>query len=258
MERPDTPAMDQIEVTIANLRAMEDEYRRKFDLLRKLIDEEIENLGREIPDSEARRKAAQYLYWFIPEAKAQTIAQALGGDSFGRLQHQGYFGTLPGHLACEKCGRALHFGSRSALHGAIQTEEAVRRKPGEHLWFKRLSFLTCERCNQQRHLEQKREQQERWNAAERERQARIQAVKGMTYVDYRRSPLWAERRREFEEERRFIEQYGCDICASENIPLTVYHRTLERLGDERMSDLCAACENCAPVLLSAGIVLPLG
>jgi hypothetical protein len=48
----------------------------------------------------------------------------------------------------------------------------------------------------------------------------------------------------------------CDVCREHGRPLTVYHRSLVNLGDEPSAELCAACDECAPVLVREGILIP--
>jgi len=58
------------------------------------------------------------------------------------------------------------------------------------------------------------------------------------YEDYLRSPRWVAMSRDV---RRFRRE--CEKC-SFPYELNVHHRTYERLGHERMSDLIVLCRSC--------------
>lgn len=61
----------------------------------------------------------------------------------------------------------------------------------------------------------------------------------MPYAEYLKAAHW-QRVRELA-----LEQAGhmCDLCARDK-QLDVYHRTYERLGFERQSDLIVLCHDC--------------
>ena len=67
----------------------------------------------------------------------------------------------------------------------------------------------------------------------------ILALRRLPYADYLRTAHW-QRVRELA-----VEQAGhaCDLCARTN-QLEVHHRTYERLGFERQSDLIVLCDDC--------------
>jgi len=68
---------------------------------------------------------------------------------------------------------------------------------------------------------------------------RIQDLATMPYEDYLFTPEWLARR------EQAIERVGhrCQLCYSaEN--LNVHHRTYERRGNEKPSDLTVLCQSC--------------
>jgi 5-methylcytosine-specific restriction endonuclease McrA len=78
-----------------------------------------------------------------------------------------------------------------------------------------------------------------WDTAEPLIEARLDELKRMRYAAYLRSPEWADTR------RTAVDHAGgrCQLC---NKPgrLDVHHRTYERRGNERLSDLIALCRDC--------------
>jgi hypothetical protein len=61
----------------------------------------------------------------------------------------------------------------------------------------------------------------------------------MLYVVFLRSPLWRVRRRIW-----IIRARGrCELCGRRR-RLTIHHRTYERLGHERRSDIAVLCWRC--------------
>jgi hypothetical protein len=47
-------------------------------------------------------------------------------------------------------------------------------------------------------------------------------------------------------------QYRCQVCTSGDMPLDVYHRTYERIFQERPDDLIVLCESCHQALRQGG------
>lgn len=60
-----------------------------------------------------------------------------------------------------------------------------------------------------------------------------------SYKEYIRSDEWKEKRRQ----RLEFAKNRCELCFRESA-LDVHHRTYERLGDERLSDLIVLCRTC--------------
>lgn len=70
-------------------------------------------------------------------------------------------------------------------------------------------------------------------------EARRAELRAMAYVDYLKTPEWIR--------RRFAHlqavEYRCQVCNSPD-ELTVHHRTYERLGCEKFTDLLVLCWPC--------------
>jgi 5-methylcytosine-specific restriction endonuclease McrA len=68
---------------------------------------------------------------------------------------------------------------------------------------------------------------------------RLAALRTMAYADYLKTPEWIR--------RRFAHlqavEYRCQVCNSPD-ELTVHHRTYERLGCEKYTDLLVLCWPC--------------
>lgn len=60
------------------------------------------------------------------------------------------------------------------------------------------------------------------------------------YIDYMESKAWDKKRIK----RLKKDSYTCQNCGEKNKPLDVHHKTYERLGHERMSDLVSLCRQC--------------
>jgi 5-methylcytosine-specific restriction endonuclease McrA len=70
-------------------------------------------------------------------------------------------------------------------------------------------------------------------------QKRLGELRSMPYREYLKTPEWQACRRDAL--RRA--DYSCQVCNSGG-PLDVHHRTYERRGTERASDLIVLCRDC--------------
>ena len=62
----------------------------------------------------------------------------------------------------------------------------------------------------------------------------------LLYTVYLRSPLWRLRRRLW-----ILQARGrCEQCGRRRRPLTIHHRTYQRLGHERRADVEVLCRPC--------------
>ncbi len=68
---------------------------------------------------------------------------------------------------------------------------------------------------------------------------RLAELRTMKYSDYLRTPEWYRRRAVALK----IAEHRCQLCYSQE-GLTIHHRTYERLGAERMTDLLVLCREC--------------
>jgi hypothetical protein len=68
---------------------------------------------------------------------------------------------------------------------------------------------------------------------------RLAELRAMPYTDYLRTQEWLRRRAVKLE----VAEHRCQLCNSGE-GLQVHHRTYERLGCEKMSDLLVLCRPC--------------
>jgi 5-methylcytosine-specific restriction endonuclease McrA len=78
-----------------------------------------------------------------------------------------------------------------------------------------------------------------WEIANHPKPARQQPRQKVVYAEYIRSPEWAKVK------TRKFKQVGhrCEKCAK-HTGLQVHHKTYDRLGRERLSDLQVLCSGC--------------
>lgn len=63
----------------------------------------------------------------------------------------------------------------------------------------------------------------------------------ITYWQYLRSDHWNQVKRRFY--RRLNHKHQCEACKSRK-RLNLHHKTYERIGREKLSDLCLLCHSC--------------
>ena len=68
----------------------------------------------------------------------------------------------------------------------------------------------------------------------------VKKLRAMSYVDYLRSKHWRETSRQ----RMKLDNWTCQLCLTRGGKLNVHHKTYERRGYEKMSDLITLCETC--------------
>lgn len=64
--------------------------------------------------------------------------------------------------------------------------------------------------------------------------------KKFDYQTYLKSPSWDRKRRKVLKR----DEYRCQLNYSHTGKLHVHHKTYERIGKERLSDLITLCESC--------------
>ena len=74
--------LERLEEAIECFHALEEQLARA----KQAINEAVVGLAEATPGPASRQNLANHLYWFVPEVNANTIAQAFGGDSFGKLR----------------------------------------------------------------------------------------------------------------------------------------------------------------------------
>ena len=224
MYRPNVPAMDEIEAVLRDIQDMEQAIRKLRDRLRELPIV----LAGQLSTEEERLNAARYLYWMVPEVPSNAIAQGMLGIGVHKLRE--IIGSIEGEIDCERCGKPIHFRSRTHMKEIIKASASVRPRYAEGY------RVLCEKC-------WKKIQDERHKEYERHvalREARLQELKTMPYEEYLKTPEWQARRKQH---LRSV-GYRCQVCNATGVPLDVHHRTYERRGEEHYKDLIALCRDC--------------
>lgn len=76
----------------------------------------------------------------------------------------------------------------------------------------------------------------------RAREARLRRLGFASYDAFIASPLWRAKRDEYWSDPDTLKD--CSVCGSDGPGLALHHRTYERVGDERLSDLTPVCPAC--------------
>jgi DNA-binding MarR family transcriptional regulator len=78
------------------------------------------------------------------------------------------------------------------------------------------------------------------DAIQRQKELRIKELRAMPYEEYLKTPEWQATRARMLK----LAGYRCQVCNGKHNGLNVHHRTYERLGEERDSDLVVLCLLC--------------
>lgn len=101
----------------------------------------------------------------------------------------------------------------------------------------------CEECSNKfeadrsRILSSARQRREQGSAQEREW---LDHIRRMPYPEYLKTSHWQQVRRWALKNA----EYRCQLCNADNRRMDVHHRTYERLGQERATDIFVLCSNC--------------
>jgi hypothetical protein len=74
------------------------------------------------------------------------------------------------------------------------------------------------------------------------RETRLARLGHASYESFLGSKQWGEKRSEYWEDADTPKD--CALCGTNDPPLLLHHRTYERVGEERLSDLIPACNRC--------------
>jgi len=221
MERPNVPAMDELEAVFRNIQDLEDAIRE----LKRRVPEIAKQIASQIANKEELRKAADYLYWKVPEVPTSVINNDLLGADPDLFRSEAI-----GTLTCERCGNPIVFRSRTHMKDVMDTIKKDRIRYAEGY------TALCDLCRQE--IQAEREIQFKKNmTAYRER---LRELKTMPYYEYLQTPEWKQRR------QRHLRSanYRCQVCNANGVSLNVHHRTYERRGEEHYKDLIALCQGC--------------
>lgn len=243
MERPDEPALDALDATIANIAAHE---ARIAELKQRLREEtrQLEN----IQDPPRRLAAAIYAYWYLPEVRVDDLAWAVVKSKAAQHKFRELAGPVVTGINCDRCGDRLPITSRT------QMKEVLERHRENRAQFAEGYRAVCEPC----HEATMEERRDAYDRAERQREQNAAKLRRLPYADYLATEHWRRRRAMHLEQLDWMYRRGhheCDVCKRQG-DLDVYHKTVASVAREHSDDLMLLCETCCKVLVVAGRIVP--
>ncbi|MGI0489793.1 hypothetical protein ACN4EK_30610 [Pantanalinema rosaneae CENA516] len=224
MKRPDTPTMLEIESILQDLEEMEEAINQLKIRLEQLPAQIASEL-----DTEAERiEAAKYLYWSIPRLSSKTIAKDLLGVSVRNIRN--YIPSTEEFVPCERCQQSIYFTTRSHAH------ELKGRLRKDKKYYAEGYKIICDTCWQEILQRRGNHDQQRYSRFCQ----RLNELQKMPYQEYLKTPEWHSRRQKHLQSAGF----RCQICNAKGVTLHVHHRTYERRGIERFTDLIVLCCKC--------------
>lgn len=214
--RPQAAILEQIEAAQWALSDAENEVRLRKEALHNMAESIADHVGSE----QELLAVAHWLYWFMPEVNARSLAAATGAPTLHAFL-QGLPQLLV-DLECSSCG--LKIAVKSRTDALTKATHASTGSP-----------VRCDRCW---HVEL-RFREDELRSARMAQEQRLALLRALPYAEYLRTPEWLARRRQAVQRARF----RCNVCNSGG-RLDVHHRTYERRGDERPSDLVVLCHDC--------------
>lgn len=209
-----------------------EELKETIKQIEQSIDEVVIS-ARELP-SEKAQEVVEYLYWCLPEVKANSLAKALGMSHGSGLYKR--IENCSVTLRCIYCEEELEVESRTKL---LSLQKQLNHRSEEL----RNSFV-CSGCKG-RHQQ---EVNERWRQQKAEEKEQINKLRSLPYREYLNSDHWKTRRLIHLKSALF----RCQVCNAGNTTLDVHHRTYERLGCESYKDLIVLCRSCHTTFHESG------
>lgn len=196
---------------IKKIESIIQETRDLKDKIEALM-EEARSLALQVKDKED----LTYIYWNVPEISTSTLAKAVGETSIFRFLHDDHIN--PKEKECTECGETIEIKSKSKY-------DDVKDKD-----------LTCKKCVKIKNIDSDNRHKERqkiyW--------ARREELKTMPYKKYLKTKEWNETRAQHLEEIG----YKCQLCNQGDKTIDIHHRTYERRGEEKYTDLFGLCRPC--------------
>lgn len=223
------PALEDLNTVLTEL----DDAETRVKALKQKLAETVLNLPSRLGENEdLRDEAVHYLYWFEERVNATTLKQAFDviSPSHASKKSTNVLRQPTIEEVCKTCNQTFlaKITSRSAFK--------------ERRWSKE-----CEECEEKRHLTNRQyfERQRQREAALQQRQYELRT---MPYYKYLQTPEWQERR------KRAMKKAGfrCQVCNAYGVRLNTHHRTYERRGNERDTDLITLCEACHQIFHDNG------
>lgn len=224
MKRPDTPIMSEIESILQDIEEMEEAINQ--------LQTRLENLPAQIAnelETEAERiEAAKYLYWSVPRLSSKIIAKDLLGISVRNIKK--YIPSTEEFIPCERCQQNIYFTTRS------HAQELKRRLRKDKRYYSEGYKIICDTCWKEIVQQREKNNQQKYSRYFE----RLNELQKMPYQEYLKTPEWRQRRQKHLQSAGF----RCQVCNANGVTLHVHHRTYERRGTERFSDLIVLCREC--------------
>jgi 5-methylcytosine-specific restriction endonuclease McrA len=205
---------------VPEIEKIHDKEREIEELKQRIIDCRlvIQDLAQSaIRSSEEPIDMAAYLYWHEDSVAPSSIGDVLGVRAGICLTNM--IGGDKSPYACERCGKTIIASSRTNMKD--------QEKHGRHL---------CYSCYEK----EIKENHEYYLDFERAREDRIKELRSMPYKEYLKTAEWDTKRKAALKRAG----YRCQVCNADGKQLNVHHRTYERRGIERSSDLIVLCADC--------------
>ena len=239
MQKIDHPVLDRLIDTVGEIHATQ----HRLAELKERLQEEARVI-RDVDSGKTRFDIAAYAYWYLPEVHAEELVLAV--TKRRNIHHfLDLVGPVISDLSCDECGKSLRVTSRTDMKSLLAYHQKWSSRPG-------LRMTLCGRCGEVELARWKVESAKK----ERERQNRYAELRAMPYEEYRRTLDWRHQREKYFELLRHAHGMNtpqiCEVCNSSAQELDVYHKALDRLGHENLSDLILLCPNCHDLLYRCG------
>lgn len=245
--------MDALLIEVHRAIAGVKEIEPAYEAARRRVHTRVLQLRQSIGDNQdLQRQTIAYLYWFENYVTLDAISEAFNIklDHIKDIAYKEY-----PDIRCAQCGYPLINPSnkrpvRSLLckscliinRTSVNSQELETRlvKAG------RAKTTRIEKAKQLEDEQGRRKRKEKISGEAKE--ARIQELRAMPYAEYLQSREW-NIKRHFAYKRA---GNSCQLCNAKNTVLNVHHRTYERLGCEKYSDLIVLCQPCHQVFHQNG------
>jgi len=223
----------EIESTMIELR------ETKKDLKQRLP--EILMEASKSANSDDKLFVAWLLYWNVTELYPRDIAKQLLNISVPAMRKKFIEHGFPCSFQCCKCKKHIEAEHRQNLSFHRHLAQVHGFKSIESRFEETVMCYECaEKYLERINIKFMQEKSFFEEVQGTQDGKSIDQLKKMPYAKYLESDHWQERR------VRHLRSAGfrCQLCNADNTKLHVHHRTYERKGCERFSDLIVLCEEC--------------
>lgn len=237
MQKNEHPVLDRLTETVDEIHVLQD---RIMELKERLRHDALAIEG--VEPGSTRLDIAAYAYWYLPEVPAEELAFAVTKRRRNIQNFLKLVGPVVSNLSCTRCSEGLQVTSRTDMQRVladIRSDCKRRTAPLKAL---------CDRCRKAESVQWRAEAAKNQLA----RLARYEELRNMPYEEYRQTKDWQQKRQEYFELRHFIFGPGtrltCEACDACTEGLDVFHKSIDRPGEEAISDLILLCAECRDLL----------